>query len=166
MISEMTRVTYSSSAIHIISPIFRMPRSGMLPMDVPNALKDVEEVVVTHTKTSRGTVTRQKVVPIVLPTPEGSGQPSKSKKKSLSAPKRTTTRSDKGIPTDHLTEFVEDTPFRDEQDYEVPDLIVEPSRPKASVGTISNPDSRAHQCSHRLRSINGLSFGMAISIYY
>ena len=166
MISEPTRVTYSLSRIHIISPIFRMPRSGMLPVDVPNALKNVEEVVVTHTKTSRGTVTRQKVVPIVLPTPEGSGQPSKSKKKSSSAPKRTTPRSDKGIPTEDLTEFVEDTPFMDEQDYEVPDPIVEPGRPKASVCTISNPGSRAHQRSHRPRSINGLSFGIAISIYY
>ena len=124
---------YTSIAHH---PFLRMPRTGMRPVDVPNALNDFEEVVVTHTETARGIVTKQKVVPVVLPTPEDSGQKSKSKKRSPAPSQHSASRSARTIPTEDTTEFVGDMPFLGEPEYEVPDPIVEPCPPKASVCAI------------------------------
>ena len=111
-----------------------MPR--MRPVDVLNALDGFEEVVVTHTQTATGTRTKKKIVPIVLPTPGRSGE-SKSKKDSPAIPWRSPARAKIETPTGDLTEFIEDTPFLGGQDYEVLDLIADPSSPKASVCPIS-----------------------------
>ena len=49
---------------------------------VSNTVRNIAEVVVTHTKTKQGTVrSTEKIVPIVLPQEDHSGPSSKSRKK-------------------------------------------------------------------------------------
>src|ERR1700691_3372884 len=57
-----------------------MPRAR--DIIVPDAVMGIEEVVIKHTKTKMGTVrTTEKVVPVLRPQKESSGQSSRSKKK-------------------------------------------------------------------------------------
>jgi hypothetical protein len=100
---------------------------------VPNAVKGIEEVVVTHTKKKRGTYTTEKVVPIVLPKPKGSRQSSKSKKGLPSDPWPNNPRPKRAIPTEVPAEWLEENQFLDEQEYGVLDPIVEPSQPQVTV---------------------------------
>ena len=163
MCYKVPHLLYTSIARH---PFLRMPQTGMQPVDIPNALNYFEEVVVMHTETARGIVTRQKVVPVVLPTPEDSGQKSKSKKCSLAPSQHSASQSTRTIPTEDTTEFVKDMPFLGEQEYKVPDPIIEPCVPKASVCAICSLLNRAHQFLHRILWSNGWSFGMGTSFCY
>jgi len=119
-----------------------MPRTR--DVIVPNAVKGIEDVIVTHTKTKRGTRTREKVIPVVLPKPEGSGQSSKSKKGSPANSQPNTPGSERAIPTEVPAEYVEDAQFPGEQDYGFPDPIAEPRRPQASVCALPNPHGWPH----------------------
>ena len=125
-----------------------MPR--MNPVAVPNAVRGIEEIVVTHTKTKSGTITSsEKTVPIVLTKGKKSGQSSKPKKRLPANPQLPTPEPEGNIPepegnipteapTEYApTEYVGDTPFLGEQDYGLPDLIVESSRPQATVCAVS-----------------------------
>ncbi|KAH9011462.1 hypothetical protein EDB84DRAFT_1445140 [Lactarius hengduanensis] len=61
-------------------PGSQMPRSR--DVIVPDIVDGIEEVVIKHTKTKRGTIrTTEKVVPVVRPQKERSGQPSRPRKK-------------------------------------------------------------------------------------
>ncbi|KAH9019846.1 hypothetical protein EDB84DRAFT_1441986 [Lactarius hengduanensis] len=61
-------------------PGSQMPRSR--DVIVPDIIDGIEEVVIKHTKTKRGTIrTTEKVVPVVCPQKERSGQPSRPRKK-------------------------------------------------------------------------------------
>ena len=155
VIIELARVTDSlidcTSVAHC--PLLDMPQ--MRPVDVPNALDGFEEVVVTHTRTATGTRTKQKIVPIVLPTPGRSGEMSKSKTDSPAIPQRCRARAEMEISTGDLTEFIEDTPVLGGQDYEVPDVIADPSRPTASVCPIPKLHERVDLICSRLQWSNG-----------
>ena len=122
--------------------LLRMTR--MIPVKVPNALKGIEEVVVTHTKTKNGTIeSKEKVVPIILTKGKRSGQSSKPKPKRSSPANLQlhTPEPERDIPTEVSTQHIEDSQFPAEQDsqfpgdqdYGFPDPVVEPSRPQATV---------------------------------
>ena len=108
-----------------------MPRSR--DVVVPKAVRGIEEVVITHTKTKRGTVrTKEKVVPVVLPKPDGSGQSSKLRKQvplqKVSGP---------GI-DDHSTDNVQTDQWPNEQGYDDLGPAVEDSPPQATVCANAN----------------------------
>jgi hypothetical protein len=149
---------------HIISSylLHTMPRCR--DVIVPNAVKGIEEVVVTHTKTKRGTIrTKEKIVPVVLPMQERPGQTSKSKKNSPPQLNSSDTHvPEKVIPTAHPAE---DNPYLDDQEYLLPDPTTEESQQRATV----RPDQHIiidMLIFCRLRWSNGQSSGTRIFIYY
>jgi hypothetical protein len=114
--------------------VYQMPRSR--DMIIPDAVEGIEEVVIKHTKTKRGTIrTTEKVVPVLHPQKERSGESSRTKKKkgtqheiqpdvSEGSGRPTPTMGDKQI---HQ--------YVDNQDYDLLDGVEEDTRPQASVST-------------------------------
>ena len=77
-----TAASWPSRRFHtsVLLIVHAMPRCR--DVIVSNTVRDIAEVVVTHTKTKQGTVrSTEKIVPIVLPQEEHSGPSSKSRKK-------------------------------------------------------------------------------------
>jgi hypothetical protein len=105
-----------------------MPRSR--DIIVPNAVKGIEEVVITHTKTKRGTIrTKEKIVPVVLP--KRSGQSSKSRQgPPLEPPSEKAQGPDRAI---HTIDGAEGNPYLDDQDFVFPDLAPVDSQPPPPV---------------------------------
>jgi hypothetical protein len=107
-----------------------MPRTR--DVIVPDAVKGIEEVVIKHTKTKRGTVrTTETVVPVVRPPKEKSGQSSRSKKKG----KQPQIQPDEAEGSGGALPIIDNTqthPYMDEQ-YDLPDAAPEDSQPHATV---------------------------------
>jgi hypothetical protein len=105
-----------------------MPRAR--DVIVPDAVKRIEEVVIRHTKTKRGTIrTTETVVPILRSPKKKSGPSARSKKKGTQPQMQPDDAegSGRGIPT------VETYPYIDEQEYDLPDAVPEGSQPQATV---------------------------------
>ena len=104
------------------------------PRDViiPNAIRGIQEVVVTHTRTNDGTVrTSEKIVPIVVPKPKHPRQTSKSKKKV-----QTQTRRDDSQGQAHTIGTVggaEGDHFIDDQECPGPEPTLEDGQPRTTV---------------------------------
>jgi hypothetical protein len=133
-----SRRTLSNPTSHFLNtfssliPAFYMPRTRDIM--VPNAVQGIEEVVIRHTKTKRGTVrTTEKVVPVLKPPNKKSGQPSRSKKRPQPQSQPDGAEgSGRAIPAIE-TDDTQTHPFVDEQEYDIPDVAAEDTRPQATV---------------------------------
>ena len=98
-----------------------------------NAVKGVQEVVIRHTRTKRGTIrTTETVIPIVRPPTDTSGQSSRSKKKG----KQPQIPADDAQASGQAIPIIDDTqaiPHMDEQEYDFPDAAPENSRSPVTV---------------------------------
>ena len=106
-----------------------MPRTR--DVIVPNAVKGIEEVVVKRTNTKRGTVTSQKVVPVVLPTTQ-KGESSKTKKGSeLQDQSSKDNQSEMAVHID----TADDTQAQlfSEHEYDFPEHVAEEHHPQVTV---------------------------------
>jgi hypothetical protein len=107
-----------------------MPRTR--DVIVPDAVKGIDEVVIKHTKTKRGTVrTTEKVVPVVRPPKEKSGQSSRSKKRE----KQPQILPDEAEGSGGAIPIIDDTQthlYIDEQ-YDLPEAAPGDSQPQATV---------------------------------
>jgi hypothetical protein len=107
-----------------------MPRTR--DVIVPNAVKGIEEVVIKRTNTKRGTVTSQKVVPVVLPTIQ-KGESSKMKKKDSELQDQSSkdNQSEMAIHTD----AIDDTQAQlfGEHEYDFPEHVAEEHHPQVTV---------------------------------
>jgi hypothetical protein len=110
-----------------------MPRTR--DVIVPNAVQGIEEVVITHTKTRRGTIrTTEKVVLILQAPTKQSKRPSRSKQRTKLQSQLDEAEGSGGvIPTTTEADGVQTHLFMDEHEYEPPDGAAEDSRPQATV---------------------------------
>jgi hypothetical protein len=109
-----------------------MPRSR--DTIVPDAVEGIEEVVIKHTKTKRGTIrTTEKVVPVLRPQKEHSRESSRSKKGTQHRIQPDGSEGS-GVPT--LTMGDKQIPqYMDNQEYDLLDVAEEDTQPQATVGT-------------------------------
>lgn len=123
----------SSKHLPALIPVFQMPRTR--DVIVPNAVQGIEEVVIKHTKTKRGTVrTTEKVVPVIRPPKKQSGQPSRSKKRPQPQSQPEEAEGSGGaIPTTTETDDAQTHQFMDEQEYDLPDVAAEDRQPQPTV---------------------------------
>ncbi|KAH8999650.1 hypothetical protein EDB86DRAFT_3075718 [Lactarius hatsudake] len=88
---------------------------------VPDIVDGIEEVVIKHTKTKRGTIrTTEKVVPVVRPQKERPGQPSRSRKTGPKPQHHAETANTSETPV-HTPEDPHMYPYTDEQQYPLQD---------------------------------------------
>ncbi|KAF8258234.1 hypothetical protein EI94DRAFT_1815792 [Lactarius quietus] len=107
-----------------------MPRAQ--DVIVPNTVLGIEEVVVTHTRTARGsTRTKEKIVPVVLPS--AAAAMSKSKKASRAKLHLIAQVSAKAIQTQRLAEYTDEHEYLDEQEYGGLDLALQNSQPQPTT---------------------------------
>ncbi|KAF8264207.1 hypothetical protein EI94DRAFT_1703402 [Lactarius quietus] len=108
-----------------------MPRAR--DVIIPNAVPGIEEVVVTHTRTAMGgTRTKEKIVPVILPSPPAAAS-SKSKKASRNKLHQITQASERAIPTQRPTECTDEHEYLDEQEYGGPDQALQDSPPQPTT---------------------------------
>ncbi|KAN0138105.1 hypothetical protein V8E53_003994 [Lactarius tabidus] len=112
--------------VSILTTVHSMP--WCRDVIVPNALKGIEEVVVTHTKTKHGTIcTKEKIVPVVLPKQKHPGQSSKIRTGALEQPVYESRREPERAML--LTDGINGNPYFDEQEFHFPEPAPEASRP-------------------------------------
>ena len=98
---------------------------------IPNAIRGIQEVVVTHTKTKQGTVwSTEKIVPIVVLREEHSGQPSNSKKKAHLRPQE---EYNIAANVAGITDNAAGDPYMFDHDYPNPNPAVEESQAWTTV---------------------------------
>lgn len=126
-------IPHPSLSAHLLISFlhFKMPRDVI----VPKTVKGIEEVVIKHTKTKRGTIrTTEKVVPVSRPQKARSGESSRSKKGAQppTEPERAGRSAPAGpdfTPGDTLTD-----PYMVEQEYDLPDSAEDSQpHPQATV---------------------------------
>jgi hypothetical protein len=107
-----------------------MPRTH--DVIVPNAVPGIEEVVIKHTKTKRGTVrTMEKVVPILQPPTKQSGHRSMSKKRPQPHSQPDEAEGSGGAIPMAAPDGAH--AFTDDQEFELQDVATEDSQPQATV---------------------------------
>jgi hypothetical protein len=108
-----------------------MPRTR--DVIVPNAVKGIDEVVVKRTNTTRGTLTSQKVVPVVLPTIQ-KGESSRMKKKKGSELQDQSSKDNQSEMAIH-TDTANDTQaqFLGEHEYDFTEHVAEEHHPQVTV---------------------------------
>ena len=147
---------------HLIT-LIAMPHSH--DVVVPNAIRGVEEIVTTHTKSKRGRVCiEEKVVPVVPSRQKSFGQSSKAKKGASSQIQPD---------CDHGSEETAQTPDEaydaysteclEEQEYDLPEPLVDGNLPQTSVSPLPSLDVWQMPTYCRLLWSNGFSFGTATS---
>jgi hypothetical protein len=100
---------------------------------VPEVEDGIEEVIIRHSKTKRGTRTTEKVVPVLIPGKEKPGQSSHSKKgKKPQMDPDNAEGSQVALPTIVDTQIHQ---FIDEPAEDLPDLEMEKDQPQATVCT-------------------------------
>lgn len=119
------------SSLHILySHNHIMPRTR--DEIIPNAIRGIQEVVVTHTKTKQGTVrSTEKIVPIVVPREEHLGRSSNSKKKK--AHLRPQEEYNIAANVAGITDNAAGDPYMFDHDYPDPDPAVEESQARTTV---------------------------------
>src|ERR1700761_6367765 len=156
-----------------------IPRHGMPcshDVFVPDIVEGIEEVVIKHTRTKCGTIrTTEKVVPVVRPQKEKSGQPSRSHKKNTQPQVQAETAevSGRSIPThgDLQIGLYTDEQYMDEQQYSLHDAE-EYGQPQATRRAPVcftfhlHHDHVAILIRYRLQCDSGLNSGIDISMFY
>jgi hypothetical protein len=114
----------------ISSSYYRLQMPRTRDVIIPDAVKGIQEVVIKHTKTKRGTIrTTETVVPVLRPPKEKSGQSSRSKKKGKQPQIQPDDAEGSGgaIP---IIDHAQNQLFTDEQEYDPPDPAPEDSQPR------------------------------------
>ncbi|KAH8984882.1 hypothetical protein EDB86DRAFT_2833344 [Lactarius hatsudake] len=130
----------------------RTPASPHYMGDPIYIVEGIEEVVIKHTKTRCGTIqTTEKVVPVVRPQKEKSGQPSRSHKKNTQpqAQAENAKVSGRSIPTRGDLQI---GPYMDEQQYSLND-----TEEQAKEYGQPQPGSHATRHAHRWKAVEDLT---------